>query len=239
MKISDRLYMSAAMISKCNVVADIGCDHGYSSIYLIRHGITNRAIAMDLRKGPLERAKANIKLYGCSDMIETRLSNGISMLQPHEADTILIAGMGGKLMTDILKAKPEVVQSVEQLVLQPQSDVGDVRRYLYTIGFCIVEENMCIEEDKYYVAMRAVPQKKAADISKLLNYTDVEYEFGRILLEQKHKVLISYIEEEYRKSKLVLAQLESSDTPNARKRLPSYREIYNVLEKAREMVNNK
>ena len=94
MQLSIRMQAVADMVTPGGRIADIGTDHGYVPIYLVEQNKTDHAIAMDVRKGPLARAGENIVRFGCSDRIETRLSDGLAMLKPGEADTVIIAGMG-------------------------------------------------------------------------------------------------------------------------------------------------
>ena len=103
-KLSARLAAVAALVEPGSRVADVGTDHGYIPIYLVQTGIADRAIAMDVRSGPLERARAHVDRLppGCRERIETRLSDGLKALSPGEADTVVIAGMGGELMIRIL-----------------------------------------------------------------------------------------------------------------------------------------
>lgn len=104
MKLSKRMQAVAAMVSPGNVLADIGTDHGYVPIALVQEHVIPRAIAMDINEGPLERATAHIREYHLESLIETRRSNGVEMLREGEADSILIAGMGGELIIGILTA---------------------------------------------------------------------------------------------------------------------------------------
>ena len=102
-KLSNRLSAVASFVTDGNVLADVGTDHGYIPIYLLQEKRIKKAIAMDINAGPLQRAKEHIALYGLKDYIETRLSDGVEALMPGEADTILIAGMGGGLVMHILE----------------------------------------------------------------------------------------------------------------------------------------
>ncbi len=136
------------------VVADIGCDHGYVSIYLVESGIAGRAIAMDVRKGPLSGALNNIHDFGLSDYIKTRLSDGLKALEPGEADAIIIAGMGGKLMMRILEEGDPVALGVCYGVLQPQSDLGEFRKYLRDKEYVILDEKVILDDGKYYFPMK-------------------------------------------------------------------------------------
>ena len=165
-KLSKRLSMSTAMVTPGNVVADVGCDHAHTDIFLVKAGISPRAIAMDVGEGPLSHAKANVRLYGLDGFIELRLSDGLEMLRPYEADTLIMAGMGGTLTTLILDKYPDVTASFKELILQPQSDPDLVRRFLRMHGFKIVLEDMCIEDGKFYNAMKAVHAENADETGK-------------------------------------------------------------------------
>ena len=140
MELSKRLEMVAGLVTQ-ERIADIGTDHGYVPIYLYKQGRIKKAYACDVRKGPLEKCKKNIALYGAEDVIETRLGSGLTPLRPGEAETAIMAGMGGMLIVHILQDSPEVAASLTELVLSPQRDFGAVRKYLHQIGFAIREEH--------------------------------------------------------------------------------------------------
>ena len=141
--------MSASMVTPGSRVADIGCDHAHTGIWLIQNGIASKVIAMDVRKGPLKKAHENLKLYGLEGTIETRLSDGLEKLNEGEADTVIIAGMGGTLTVEILKKGLEKIAAARELILQPQSDIGMVRRFLRENGFSITQEKMCKEDGQF------------------------------------------------------------------------------------------
>ena len=153
MELSKRLEMVAGLVTQ-ERIADIGTDHGYVPIYLYKKGRIKKAYACDVRKGPLEKCKKNIALYGAEDVIETRLGSGLTPLKAGEAETAIMAGMGGMLIVHILQDSPEVAASLTELVLSPQRDFGAVRKYLHQIGFAIREEHTLKEENKPYVLMR-------------------------------------------------------------------------------------
>ena len=121
--LSKRLRTVAGMVTKGNRVCDVGCDHGFVSIYLVQQGISPKVLAMDLREGPLRAAKEHVAAYGLEEQIETRLSDGLHNYEAGEADTLICAGMGGGLMTRILQAEREKTASFRELVLQPQSEI--------------------------------------------------------------------------------------------------------------------
>ena len=107
MELSKRLEMVAGLVTQ-ERIADIGTDHGYVPIYLYKQGRIKKAYACDVRKGPLEKCRKNIALYGAEDVIETRLGSGLTPLRPGEAETAIMAGMGGMLIVHILQDSPEV-----------------------------------------------------------------------------------------------------------------------------------
>ena len=100
--LSKRLQMLADFVTPGNRLVDVGCDHGFLSIYLVQNKICPSALAMDVRKGPLAAAREHIKDYGLEDYIKVRLSDGLLCFQEGEADTMVCAGMGGRLMEKIL-----------------------------------------------------------------------------------------------------------------------------------------
>ena len=180
--------MSAGMVTAGSSVADVGCDHAHTCIWLVKHGDVPRAVAMDVRSGPLSHAEANIRLYGLGEKIETRLSDGLEALEAGETDTIIIAGMGGTLTVQILERGLDKAKAAKELILQPQSDLGMVRKFLREHGFCIIEEKMCKEFGKFYTSMKVVygeQQRKQAD-----GFIQSVYdEFGEYLLLGKNEIL--------------------------------------------------
>ncbi len=209
--LSERMLRTAGFVSRGNRTADVGCDHAYTSIYLVEQGIAPQVIAMDVNAGPLSRAKENVGKFGMEEKIELRLSDGLAKLLPGETDTVLIAGMGGPLMERILSAYPETVATVKELVLQPQSELGAFRRFVQSIGFRITEEDMLFEEGKYYTIIRA--EHGEDDV-----WTEEEYLYGKRLRETAMPVLAMFLEEERRKVYDVLRGLTAAGTEKAEKR---------------------
>lgn len=157
MLLSDRMRAVAGLVQPCKSIADIGCDHGYVAMELVRSNVCRHVIAMDINRGPLERAKHNIADYCMQDYIETRLSDGVSALEKGEAEGIICAGMGGKLVISILERGKELIGAMRQVVLQPQSELSEVRSYLRKKGYLIEQEDIIYEDGKYYPMMRALP----------------------------------------------------------------------------------
>jgi tRNA (adenine22-N1)-methyltransferase len=203
MRLSKRLQTVAGQVQSGGVVADIGCDHGWTSIYMVQKGIARGAIAMDIREGPLERARQHIIRYHMQEVIETRLSDGAAKLQPGEADTLLMSGMGGALICRILKDSPQVVQSAAELVLSPQSEPHLVRSFLLENGFAIDREEMLLDQGKYYVVIHGVPGHQHF-------HRQEEYLFGRYLIQQGDRCLQEYLEKEQYRVKKILKTMDDS-----------------------------
>ncbi len=210
-KLSKRMQAVADMVAERNV-ADIGCDHAFVSIYLANKPNTESVIAMDVRKGPVDIARANVAMHNLENKIQVRMSDGFEKLQVGEAQAAVIAGMGGYLMINILEAGKRHLQAGISLVLQPQSDIKAVREYLVQNGYGIDKEEMLIDEGKYYTVMRAVPVKEMTE------YSQEEYSFGPLLLSQKHPVLKSYLEKLRDKDEQLIDILDRSETDNSRER---------------------
>ena len=230
MELSKRMQAIADMVTPGNTVADVGCDHGFVSIYLYEKKIAPKVIAMDVRSGPLKRAYEHIKEHGLNAYIETRLSDGITNLQAGEADTLVIAGMGGKLMVHILDAEIEKTKLMKELILQPQSDLTFFREYLSQRKLQILDENMVKEDGKFYVIIKASycnSQKEKTDAAKenqipeeFMKWKDC---YGPILLANKHPLLKEYLEVSLQEKKSVIAKLK--DNQNSEKGMTRLQEI--------------
>ena len=131
MELSKRLYAVAGLVTEGASVADVGTDHGYVPIYLVINNIASKVIAMDINRGPLERARMHIIGHGLKGKIETRLSDGLKEIEPFEVEGMIAAGMGGGLVIKILEDSKEVVETLKFAVLQPQSEISKVRKYLH------------------------------------------------------------------------------------------------------------
>lgn len=161
MELSRRLQAVAAMVTAGYTLADIGTDHAYIPIYLVEHQIVPRAMAMDINEGPLDRARAHVEEHGLTGQIALRLSDGMKELRPGEAQSAVIAGMGGTLMIRILQDSKEMVESLRECILQPQSEIAKVRAFLLQEGFLFIQEDMVEEDGKFYPMMKVVPRTAA------------------------------------------------------------------------------
>jgi tRNA (adenine22-N1)-methyltransferase len=237
MQLSKRLQAVADLVTRGNRVADVGCDHAYTSIYLAEQGISPHIIAMDVNQGPIDRAKENIIRYGYDDRIETRKSDGLKKLQVDEADTILIAGMGGGLVIKILSERMEVMNSISEIILQPQSDIHKVRYMLAENNFLITEENMIKEDGKFYVMMKAVPEHLAQETEKYRLIVKEHFYYGRLLLEQKHPILSEFLLWDLSLCENILENLEREQTENSLLRRKEIHERMELIRGGHEYFN--
>ncbi|MDE5891628.1 MAG: class I SAM-dependent methyltransferase, partial [Acetatifactor sp.] len=214
--LSARMEALTRMVSRGNRVCDVGCDHGWVSIYLVQQGISPHVLAMDVRQGPLSRAQEHIRQQGLEAYIETRLSDGVAALKVGEADTMICAGMGGRLMQRILEEGREKLTAMRELILQPQSEIAAFRAYLRRAGYVTVSEDMVYEDGKYYPMMKVAPGERMAGGEAFTGHQENRREntfrgregtgtledvdgqrlgdcFGRMLLTSRHPVLKQYL----------------------------------------------
>ncbi|MCQ2535871.1 MAG: class I SAM-dependent methyltransferase [Lachnospiraceae bacterium] len=223
--LSGRMEKILDMAGKGQTIADIGCDHGYVSIAAVKRNLFSEAIAMDINKGPLESAKANAQNFGVSANIDFRLSNGLEKLHQNEADTILIAGMGGPLICEILSANMDVAKSAKKLVLSPQSEIPEFRKFVLENGFRIDEEEMVKDEGKYYFVFCLSPSEENDYPAGELGIC-----YGGLLLEKKHPVLKEFL----LKQKDVVSTLLEKDGIKGTSKAESFKEELRKINESME-----
>lgn len=207
--LSNRMAAVAGLVPAGVTACDIGCDHGFVAIYLLEEGICPRVIAMDINRGPLLRAREHIENVALSTYIETRLSDGLEKLAVGEAQCMIAAGMGGRLIVKIMSDYPEKLRSLRYLVLQPQSELSLVRRTLREQGFVIRKEDMVLEDGKFYPMMLAeavLREERGSEASggekpsagmenmRAAYRESLEDEFGPCLIRYRHPVLMEYLD---------------------------------------------
>ena len=210
MELSKRLEMVAGLVTQ-ERIADIGTDHGYLPIYLVQEGIAASAIAMDLRKGPLDKAKKHIRDNCLEDRIQTRLSDGLEKLSANEADIITICGMGGRLIADIVTKGMNVITRNTTLIVSPQSEVGDFRHFLVSQRLVVDDEKM-LKEDVYS------------------EYSETQYQYGWKLLESKDKTLYEYLIKEKETNDGISNSLKKDESnPTVKLRLQQLLQKNNII----------
>lgn len=203
-----------------DILCDVGTDHAHVPIRLLQEGRISSAVAMDIIPGPLEKARENLELYGVDPgLVRLRLSDGLEAYQAGEADTLVIAGMGGRIMGRILLQEPEKSCSFKEMVLQPQADPDYVRRALRRLGLMIDREKIVLEDGKFYQVIHAVPVNQMGKQSdqgeeqeKDLIGTEQRTEdlFGPVLLREKDKTLCSYLMWQKGVCERILLSMENS-----------------------------
>lgn len=227
MQLSKRLQAIADLIRPCEVLADVGTDHGYIPIYAVEQKIAKKAIAMDINQGPLWRAASHIAGHGLEAYIETRCCDGVSALEPGEVDCVVIAGMGGGLMQKIMTEGEAVLSGVKELILQPQSEIGRFRRFLRDRDYAIQQEDMIFEDGKFYPMMRVVHGK--------MEMTDPIYqEYGAFLLKDKNPVLRMYLEKSEKTCQAILKRLYENGRDDSDARVAELKEEMQNISSARK-----
>ena len=217
--LSERLLHIAGQIRAGQTLADVGCDHGYLPIYLVQKGCMQRAIAMDINEGPLQRAVEHIEREALGAYIQTRQSDGLEKLSPGEVDAVIIAGMGGNLTIDILTRGENVVRTLDQLILEPQSELAAVRAFLRENNYFVEAEDLVLEDGKYYPILRVLP-KRSSDVLTFSGESGLSPAvldaYGHRLLAAHHPVLLSFLQKEKKQCEQILAGLPTEDSESER-----------------------
>ncbi|HEX9062983.1 MAG TPA: class I SAM-dependent methyltransferase [Clostridia bacterium] len=209
MELKGRLRLIAENVPECRKICDIGTDHAYIPIYLVKNRVCELAVASDVKKGPIEAAQRNICQYGLQDVIETRLGYGLETISPGECETAVIAGMGGILISQILEKSIGVAKAAELLVLQPQNSIDILRRWLYQSGFDILDEQLTNEGEKIYGVILSKWVGKTTEIDEIYYY------IGEKLIDKKDALLDKYIAKVQRRFNKIIAGIGSDDGKKA------------------------
>ncbi|HEY8422537.1 MAG TPA: class I SAM-dependent methyltransferase [Thermoclostridium sp.] len=185
--VRSRLLKIASMAGKCKKPADIGTDHAYVPIYMVQSGMCSSAVATDIRKGPLQKARKNIEKYQLSERIDLRLGEGMKPIKENECDVFIIAGMGGVVITEILEESIEKAKKADALILQPAYYDEVLREYLLKEGFCIETESLVRDEGRIYTVIRAYYD------GTVRSDDDLYYHIGRALFERKDPLLSDFL----------------------------------------------
>lgn len=189
-ELSPRLKTLTKYVAPFQYVVDVGTDHCFVPIYLKQHGLIKQAIASDINIGPIEEAKRNIKRYGYVEDIDARCGNGLQTLTLNDqVDVIIIAGMGGKLITDILESNYDILQNNKRLILQANVACDVIRSWLSHHPYEIIEEEVIIDNDIIYEII------VADRTNKPISYTHDEMMFGPLLMKQRDPLFIQKWEE--------------------------------------------
>ncbi len=198
MKINDRLKVLGDLVPDNSVCLDIGCDHAFLDIYLVKSNRNIKAIASDIAKGPLEQAQRNIKEENLEGKIEVRLGSGLDTYTS-DINTIVISGMGGRNIIGICKNNLKKLKQINTLIISPNNYQVDVKDFLTKNGFYI-EEELFVKDKKFiYQIIKFQKGKK--------KYSKKELFFGPVFLQRKDELFIEYYTREYKSRELMLELL--------------------------------
>ena len=187
---SARLLSALPYLTKGGAVIDVGTDHAYLPIYLVGQGISSRALACDINKGPIESAERNISAAGFAGKIDTLCTDGLHETENFQPDDVMVFGMGGELIMRILSEAPWLKNSNIGLVLQPMTRAHLLRAWLTRNGFEIVGETITYEDKRYYQTIAACYSGKNEE------YTEEELLLGRLNIQNNAPNLRGFIEHE-------------------------------------------
>lgn len=217
-RLDDRLRAVAALVRNGKRVADIGTDHGYLVAYLVENNICPYGIAADLRKAPLENARQTVIQQGLSDKIELVLSDGLEKISENSCDDIVIAGMGGNLIAEILEKAPWVKSERINIVAQPMTHAEVLRQYFIDNGFTINKEATATDGKRLYCILSAGYTGEKIKHSASYIYTGEikpDSELNRKYLEKvlmtlskKYNALMSANKEDTDNLKVVIDEIE-------------------------------
>lgn len=209
MVLSGRLKLLYDTIPSCDTLADIGTDHALLPAYALLNKRCNKAIACDIRTGPLERAERTQKLYHLEERMELRLGSGLTPLRPNEADCIVMAGMGGILITDLIEDSLDLALYAKCLILQPMVGQELLRPYLWSRGFEVIDEGLVKEGSKLYQVIKVAYTGVIRDNKDVLNEV-----IGEILIAKNDPLLTDWVKDRLKKQEKIVKGLKASKTFN-------------------------
>jgi len=225
-KLSKRLQQIANFVPLGTKVADIGTDHALLPCYLVLERICPQAIASDVNEGPLDAAKRQIRALLLTDRISLRLGDGLQILETGEVQTVIIAGMGGGTIRDILDTSPQIVKKLQRIILQPNVSAELIRLWAFENKWKIVDEELVFEGNLYYEIIVLEP-------GKMILEDEIYFFLGPKLVEKYHVHLVPYLKKQERAEQEILRQLEKSNKEEAKKKAQA---IKNKWDKVKQVI---
>ncbi|MGL5648013.1 MAG: tRNA (adenine(22)-N(1))-methyltransferase [Clostridium sp.] len=213
MELSKRLEKILENVDETECLLDVGTDHGYIPIEAIKRGLAKKAIAADINKDPLDKAKLNAIFEGVDESIEVRLGNGLDVIDSNEVSTVVIAGMGGNLIRDILEKGKDKIKNTE-IILLPAQNPEVLRKYLYTNGYEILKEDLCLDEEIFYEIFKVkVSSEEKTELE------EIYYEISPILIRDKNSLMKEFLEAKKEKTNRILNNIvDESETAKLRRK---------------------
>lgn len=256
-RLSDRLRTISGMVTDHSLLLDVGCDHAYVSINLVSEGRARLAYATDVRQGPLEAARRHIEEAGLSERIQTAVCDGIPSdfkdklpLQKGEHRSLVIAGMGGRLILSILERGGKRLDDIDEFILSPQSEYAAFRAGITKKGLVIQDEILLKEEGKFYVVLRAIHAGQAdsstneADTRLKMtrpggtvsvpgeDLSELQLRFGPRLLEKKSGLFLEYLGKRKKTLEKIADQLQKQKTEASGARLKEIEHELGLIDEA-------
>lgn len=234
MKLSQRLFKIVELVPKNSIVGDIGTDHGYIPAYLVQNNISKKVIGTDISSGSLGKIIEFVKRHRIEDKVDTRLGDGLGPILEYEIDTVIIAGMGGLLIKDILEKDIKKANSIVNFILQPMVAVKELRKYLVENSFIIIREELVKEDGKFYEIIHAKKGKSHVE-------NELYYDISPLLIKGRHTLLQEFVNFKLNELQAILSQVENVDTDKSRekyteidKKILWYEEVLREIEGKRD-----
>jgi len=237
LKLSERLLAIAALVPYGARVADIGTDHALLPCYLVESEKAASVIGVDVHRGPYERAWQTVREYSLEEYIKIRLGDGLTVLQPGEVDTVVIAGMGGTAISNILTEAPQVTGTLRRAILQPMNNPAAVRCWLWEHGWEITAEDLIFEDKQYYQLIGAENAQSNGVLQSTATvegsfFPELAAEYGPLLIRHRHPLLPGLLERDLKAMQAMLEQLAKSSQEDVQLRS---REAQQQMQKMKEL----
>lgn len=227
MKIGERLECIAKFVPYEAKIIDVGTDHAYLPVYLVKNNIVKKAIASDIVEGPCNAARNTVRQYGVSENIEVRKGSGLETVTSEEVDVAIIAGMGGTTMISILNESFEIAKNLTRIILQPMNASSELRKWLIKNRWIIINEDLVLENKKIYNII-VVERGENGPLS------EIESIVGPIILKSNYPLKQEYLDSLIKKYKYLVTALEKSETA---KNSEKYLKTKNILTKLEAIYN--
>lgn len=230
LKLSKRLLTLARHVPADSRLGDIGTDHALLPIYLITEKVASLAIAVDVHLGPYHRAREKVQEYNLSNKIDVRLGNGLDPLTPGEVDVVIIAGMGGSNIRDILDNSLQHRPWLKKLIMQPMQDSQTLRMWLQGNEWYITHEDIILEDGRLFEVI-------TAEKGREMPLTEAELAYGPLLLRNKHPLLIPLLAREEKGVQEILRQLEKSNRIEALEKIQEFKMRMIMIKELQEWLS--
>lgn len=229
-KLTNRLAAIAAYAVNFERVADIGTDHCYVPVWLLRSGKVKQVIASDINKGPLQRAQDTAEEYGVQSGLDLVLSDGIYHLKPDSVDAIIVAGMGGETIAGILSASGWIGEGKHALIVQPMTKTEEFIQWLHSNGLRVTDATLAEDEGEIYLILLAGPGESKPSVCELY--------VPQVLSQKSDPLLRRYLDRQIRRITLAVKGLKSSKAPRSDDRLTQLEPVLEGLLKMRGDIKN-